>query len=58
MSNGLDLPYRHWLTGSLTAVHKLTKETVDIRGTTNIDSILWLLEYYYIKNRQHSFSSA
>jgi hypothetical protein len=57
-SNRLDLPYRHWLTGYLTAVNKLTKETVDIRGTTNIDSMLWLLEYYCIKNRQHSFSSA
>ena len=31
-SNGLDLPYRHWLTGSLTAVTTLTKATVDIRG--------------------------
>jgi hypothetical protein len=33
-SNGLDLPYRHWVTGYLTAVHKLTKDTVDMRGTT------------------------
>ena len=24
-SNGLDFPYRHWLTGYLTAVNKLTK---------------------------------
>jgi len=24
-SNSLDLPYRHWLTGYLTAVNKLTK---------------------------------
>jgi hypothetical protein len=31
-SNGLDLLYRHWLTGYLTAVNKLTKDTVDIRG--------------------------
>ena len=29
-SNGLDLPYRHWLTGYLTAVNKLTKATVDM----------------------------
>jgi len=36
-SNGLDLPYRHWLTGYLTAVNKLTKDTVDMRGTTDID---------------------
>jgi hypothetical protein len=29
-SNSLDLPYRHWLTGYLTAVNKLTKETIDL----------------------------
>src|SRR6266446_4843288 len=57
-SNGLDLPYRHWLTGYLTAVNKLTKDTVDIRGTTNIDGMLWLLEHYCIKSPQHSFSRA
>jgi hypothetical protein len=57
-SNGLDLPYRHWLTGYLTAVNKLTKNTVDIRGTTDIDGMLWLLEQYCIKHRQHSFSRA
>ena len=57
-SNGLDLPYRHWLTGYLTAVNKLTTDTVDIRGTTNIDGMLWSLEQYCIKNRQHSFSRA
>ena len=57
-SNGLDLPYRHWLTGYLTAVNKLTKDTVDIRGRTNIDGMLWLLEHYCIKNRQHSLSRA
>ena len=57
-SNGLDLPYRHWLTGYLTAVNKLTKDTVDIRGTTDSDGMLWLLEQYCIKNRQHSFSRA
>ena len=57
-SNGLDLPYRHWLTGYLTAVNKLTKDTVDIRGTTNIDGMLWLLEQYCIQHRQHSLSRA
>ena len=57
-SNGLDLPYRHWLTGYLTAVNKLTKDTVDIRGRTDIDGMLGLLEQYCIKNRQHSFSHA
>src|SRR5206468_5042573 len=57
-SNGLDLPYRHWLTGYLTAVNKLTKATVDMRGRTNIDGMLWLLERYCIKHRQHSFSHA
>ena len=53
-SNGLDLPYRHWLTGYLTAVNKLTKDTVDMRGTTDIDGMLRLLEHYCIKNSQHS----
>jgi len=57
-SNSLDLPYRHWLTGYLTAVNKLTKVTVDMRGTTNIDGMLWLLEHYCIKSPQHSFSRA
>jgi len=57
-SNGLDLPYRHWLTGYLTAVNKWTKETVDIRGRTDIDGMLGLLERDCIKNRQHSFSHA
>ena len=57
-SNRLDLPYRHWLTGYLTAVNRLTKDTVDIRGTTDIDGILWLLEQYCIKYRQHSLSRA
>jgi hypothetical protein len=55
-SNGLDLPYRHWLTGYLTAVNKLTKETMDMRGRTDIDGMLWLLEHYCIKNSLHSFS--
>ena len=57
-SNSLDLPYRHWLAGYLTAVNKLTKDTVDIRGTTDIDGMLWSLEHYCIENRQHSFSRA
>jgi hypothetical protein len=57
-SNHLDLPYRHWLTGYLTAVNKLTKDTVDIRGTADIDGMLWLLEHYCIKHRAHSFSRA
>ena len=57
-SNGLDLPYRHWLTGYLTAVNKLTKDTVDMRGRTDMDSMLWLLEHYCIQHRRHSFSHA
>ena len=57
-SNGLDLPYRHWVTGSLTAVNTLTKDTVDIRGTTDSDGMLWVLEHYCIENRQHLFSRA
>jgi hypothetical protein len=31
---------------------------VDMRGTTNIDGMLRLLEQYCIKHRQHSFSRA
>ena len=57
-SNSLDLPYRHWLTGYLTAVNKLTKDTVDIRGTTDSDGMLGVLEHYCIKHRDHSFSRA
>ena len=57
-SNGLDLPYQHWLTGSLTAVNTLTKDTVDIRGTTDIDDMLWPLEQYCFKQPLHSFSRA
>ncbi len=57
-SNGLDLPYRHWLTGYFTAVNQLTKDTVDIRGTTNSDGMLGLLEQYCIRHRDHSFSRA
>jgi hypothetical protein len=57
-SNRLDLPYRHWLTGYLTAVNKLTKDTVDMRGTTDIDGMLWFLEQYCIQHPPHSFSRA
>jgi hypothetical protein len=57
-SHRLDLPYRDWLTGYLTAVNKLTKETVDMRGTTDIAGMLGFLDQYCIKNRQHSFSRA
>ena len=57
-SNGLDLPYQHWLTSSLTAVHTLTKATVDMRGTTDIDGMLLSLTQYCIKNPLHSFSRA
>jgi hypothetical protein len=57
-SNGLDLPSRHWLTGYWTAVNTLTKDTVNIRGTTDSDGMLGLLEHYCIANRLHSFSRA
>jgi hypothetical protein len=57
-SNGLDLPYRHWLTGYLTAVNKLTKDTVDMRGTTDTDGLLGVLEQYCIEHPLHSFSRA
>src|SRR5262245_33209475 len=57
-SNSLDLPYRHWVTGYLTAVNKLTNDTVDIRGKTDIDGILGLLEQYYIRHPSHSVSRA
>src|SRR5215471_3151444 len=57
-SNRLDLPYRDWLTGYLTAVNKLTKETVDMRGTTDIAGMLGLLDQYCRKNPLHSFSRA
>jgi hypothetical protein len=36
----------------------LTKDTVDIRGTTDSDGMLGLLEQYCIKHRDHSFSRA
>jgi hypothetical protein len=57
-SNSLDLPYRHWLTGYLTAVNKLTKETIDIRRTTESDGMVWVLEHSCLKHRQRSFSRA
>jgi len=46
------------LTGYLTAVNKLTKETVDIRGTTDTDGMLEGLEQYCIAHPLHSFSRA
>ena len=57
-SHRLDLPYRDWLTGYLTAVNKLTKATVDMRGTTDIAGMLGFLDQYCITYRQHSFSRA
>ena len=57
-SSGLDMAYRHWLTGYLTAVNKLTNNTVDMRGTTDTDGMLWWLEHYCIEHRQYSFSRA
>jgi hypothetical protein len=57
-SNGLALYYRHWVTGYLTAANKLTKDTMDMRGTTDIDGMLGLREQYCIQNRQYSFSRA
>jgi len=57
-ANRLDLPYRHWVTGYLTAVNKLTKETVDIRGTTDTDGMLEGLEQYCIAHPLHAFSRA
>jgi len=57
-NNRLDLPYRDWLTGYLTAVNKLTKATVDIRGTTDIAGMLGVLDQYCRKNPLHSFSRA
>jgi len=57
-SNGLDLPYCHWLPGYLTAVNKLTKNTVDIRGTTDIDGMLGSSEQYFLKHPLYAFSRA
>ena len=57
-SHRLDLPYRDWLTGYLTAVNTLTKATVDMRGTTDIAGMLGFLDQYCITYRQHSFSRA
>jgi len=57
-SNRLDLPYRDWLTGYLTALNKLTKETVDMRGTTDIGGLLGFLDHYCQKHPLHSFSQA
>ena len=57
-SNGLDLPYRHWVTGYLTAVNKLTKDTVDIRGTADIDKMMVSLRHYCAQHLSQSFSAA
>ncbi len=57
-SNGLDLPYRHWVTGYLTAVNKLTKDTVDMRGIADIDRMMVSLAQYCIKQPHYSFSRA
>jgi hypothetical protein len=57
-SHGLALSYRHWVTGYLTAANKLTKDTMDMRGTTDIDGMLGLLEHYCIKQPLRSFSRA
>jgi hypothetical protein len=52
------MAYRHWLTGYLTAVNKLTKATVDMRGTTDMDGLLGWLEHYCVQHPRHSFSRA
>jgi hypothetical protein len=39
-------------------VNTLTKAAVDMRGTTDSDGVLWLLEQYCLKNPQHSLSRA
>jgi hypothetical protein len=57
-NNRLDLPYRDWLTGYLTAVNTLTTETENMRRTTDSEGMVWLLEQYCIKNSLHSFSRA
>jgi hypothetical protein len=57
-SHRLDLPYRDWLTGYLTAVNKLTKATVDMRGTTDIAGMLGFLDHYCRKHPLHSYSRA
>ena len=57
-SNRLDLPYRDWLTGYLTAVNTLTKATVDMRGTTDIAGMLGFLDQYCRKHPLHSYSRA
>src|SRR6266404_6060681 len=45
-AHGLDITYRHWLAGYLTAVNKLTKDTVDMRGTADIDRMMLSLRHY------------
>jgi hypothetical protein len=57
-AHGLDITYRHWLAGYLTAVNKLTKDTVDMRGTTDIDRMILSLKNYCASHRAKSFSAA
>ncbi len=56
--NRLDLLYRDWLTGSLTAVTQLTTAPVDRRGTSDIDGLLRSLAQYCLKQPLHTFSRA
>jgi hypothetical protein len=57
-AHGLDITYRHWLTGYLTAVNKLTKDTVDMRGTADIDRMILSLKNYCASHLAKSFSAA
>ncbi len=57
-ADGLDITYKHWLTGYLTAVNKLTKDTVDIRGTADIDKMMVSLRHYCAQHLSQSFSAA
>ena len=57
-ADGLDITYRHWLTGYLTAVNKLTKDTVDMRGTADIDRMMVSLRHYCAHHLTNSFSAA
>jgi hypothetical protein len=57
-ADGLDITYRHWLTGYLTAVNKLTQDTVDMRGTADIDRMMLSLKNYCAHHLSQSFSAA
>jgi len=39
-------------------VNKLTQKTVDMRGTTDIDGMMVLIDKYCLENPLHSFSRA